>query len=1194
MTPPSAATTTIGEIFREDIHRNIEEVIKVDDLDDATLVEEIREYWPTPSIQAQMAKVLEAYSDLHSDPTTQDIGVWVSGFFGAGKSSFAKLLGVLLESRKVGDQDAIDLFSARITDDRIKVLLRQIREHLPTHVVIFDILKDNIAGAKEHPVTTVMYKALLRSLGYATEMDLAELEIELEERGELEAFQNKYAELYPGRTWNEAKRLTMTAINEASRVRHELDDKTYNAPDSWARSRAKAEMTPRRLADRVLQLSKARADGRNVVFVVDEIGQYTARDLTRIGDLQGVVESFSLVGKGKIWLIATSQEKLEAIVDIYEKDRSDLVRLRDRFAFPVDIKSTDIREVASHRVLAKSAQAEKTLRPLYEANSGKLKTSTTLAASIQLPSLDEDAFVRLYPLLPYQVDLLIDVVSGLRRQGGGPQTMGGANRTIIKLAQQLVIHEKVGLSSQALGALVTFDSVYELISTNISSELQLEIEEIERQVDHPFAGKVAKALLLLQFAEAVHTTEENLAAVLHPAVDSPSVLPQVREAVEELISARKIRRAEHGLKIQSAVERTWDEERDARQPTPGDRNRIVKEVLEQVWGKGATQQPSYQLGGWKRFTGGLRVGNEQLVEGDVTFEIRLIDPSRPAEFQIEDARTLTQQPDQESLITWTAELSGAAEDAIRERHRSEHMQRRGARTGEEEGLIREEARRLREFNRKLREEVDRALCRGRIFFRGNNRSPGDEAIDPKAEARRVLQPALDQIFHRFGDGDVKVVTKDVEAILKTESLAGLPDCYSDLKVVQTIEGQTRLVTDQGAAREILDWIRMRCEGGQAPSGGELRQFFNAAPYGWGLELVQLIVATLLREGQITLTAGGQQLKQALTPEAKKAITNNTAFRGLTVRVRESTLEPKKLREAGKTLERGFGKHCPSLTAESIAGTLREHLGSEIPILEQAYRLLRELQLPGEGSIEQGLSTLRAIERGDDEDAIQLFLESADTLKKAITRGRGIEQSVTEPARVGLERARAAHQQVGPVLERETEADEPARKALTKLHDYLESETFYEHLPAIESAAATVLDRFHVLYSEAFAARRHAYAEALEALYRASGWSDLKEAEQADVAQRLRARSAEEPLDDPWRQAATILGSLRDQADAAKGLLHAALEALRKLVTPQAVEIHVRSLLSGPISNQEELDAALTVIREEIEKALADGKPVVLF
>ena len=1181
----------IGEIFRENIHRNIEEVIKVDALDDAILLEEIREYHPTPSIQEQMARVLEAYSNSFRGET-QRIGVWVSGFFGAGKSSFAKLLGILLESRKIGAQDAVDLFSLRITDERIKVLLQQIREHLPTHVVIFDILKDNIAGAKEHPVTTVMYKALLRSLGYATELDLAELEIELEQRGELDVFRDKYAELYPERSWDEAKRLTMTAINEASRVRHELDPDTYNAPDSWARSRAKAEISPRKLAERVLQLSQARAGGRNVVFVVDEIGQYTARDLTRIGDLQGVVESFSLVGKSKIWLIATAQEKLEAIVDIWEKDRSDLVRLKDRFAFPVDIKSTDIREVASHRVLAKSADAEKALRALYGFHSGKLKAATSVTAAVQLPALDEDDFVRLYPLLPYQVDLLIDVISGLRRQGSGPQTMGGSNRTIVSQSQQLIIHPKVGLAEEQLGRLVTFDSVYELISTNIATEIQQEIEEITQGMGE-LEGRVARALVLLQYAERAHTTEENLAAVLHSALDAQSVLHQVSEAVERLVKARKIRRTEHGLKIQSAAERTWDEERDTRQPTPGDRSRIVKEVIEQLWGKGAAQQPSFQLGGWKRFTAGLRVGSELLVDGDVPFEVRLLDASRPAEEQVQEARALTQQPDQSALLIWTAELSSGAEDAVRERFRSEVMLKKQARTTEEEVLLRDEGRRLRQASGELQDEVKRALCRGRIFFRGNDRSPGPEANDPKGEARRVLGPALDQIFHRFSDGDVKVQTKDVEAILKSEGLAGLPDCYSDLGVVQTVDGQACLVTNQGASKEILDWIRLRCDGGQAPSGRELEQRFKSAPYGWSLELVQLVVATLLRDGQVTLTAGGQPIKQALTPEARKEIANNTRFRALTVRVREAGLDPKRLRAAGRLLEESFGIQCASLTTESIAGSLREHLGSEIPLLDRTRDLLRDLRLPGDDITEQGLNSLRAIRSGGDEDAIQSFLESVDTLRKAIVRGRGIEQHVTEPMRQELERARAASFEISPVLERETKVEDSARQALEELRGHLERETFYEHLPAIQSTVKTVINWFQALYSEAFADHRQAYAGALEKLSQAPGWMDLGEPEQAEVAGLLRERNEAQPLSEPWRNAQSVLALLREQTLATKALLDQALEHLRRLTTPQAVEIDVRALLSGPISSVEELEAALATVREEVEKALADGKPVLL-
>ena len=143
-------------------------------------------------------------------------------------------------------------------------------------------------------------------------------------------------------------------------------------------------------------------------------------------------------------------------------------------------------------MLAKSGVGESVLRKGYQEQSGRLRVTTELKGAVQLPRLEEDAYVHLYPLLPYQVDLLIAVVSGLRRQATGPQSMGGANRTIIKLAQQLLIHPKVGLAEAAIGRLVTLDSVYELLSTNVSTEIQGEIDEIERQINHPYGGPSRK------------------------------------------------------------------------------------------------------------------------------------------------------------------------------------------------------------------------------------------------------------------------------------------------------------------------------------------------------------------------------------------------------------------------------------------------------------------------------------------------------------------------------------------------------------------------------------------------------------------------------------------------------------------------------------------------------------------------------
>lgn len=1183
--------TKIAEIFSEKVDRAIEEVIKVDALDDQIVIDEIREYYPTLSIQEQMLNVLEAYSDVRHGPTDK-VGVWVSGFFGAGKSSFAKLLGILLGSREIGGLDAIDLFSKRVTSDKIKILLKQIREHLPTHVVIFDILKDNIAGAAQHPVTLVMYRALLRSLNYPIDIDLAELEINLEESGELEAFKKKYQELYSGRRWDEGKRRTMTAFNEASATLHAFDARTYPAADSWARTRARTDISPRKLAERALQLSKMRAQGRNVVFVVDEIGQYTARDLSRIGDLQGVIESFGQVGRGKIWLVATSQEKLEAILDIYDRDRTELARLQDRFGHKVFLSPSDIREVASHRVLAKKASVEPELRGLYQRHSGLLTHATKVAGAIELPSLEEDAFVKLYPMLPYQIDLLINVVSGLRQQVGGSQTMGGANRTIIKLAQQLLIHPRVGLASEKLGRLVTFDSVYELLSNNVATEMQQELDDIERHVKHPLAGRVAKALVLLQFAGAVYATEENIAAVLHPAIDSQSVLGEVRGAVEKLIEARKVRRTEHGLKIQSAAERTWDQERDSYRPTRGDQLRIIKDALREIWGQVPTQQPNHKLAGWKAFTAGLRIGSEVLVDGDVLFDIHLIEPDSSEGDVVEQARSATQRDP--NSVSWALRITDDAMRALTERYRSERMLGRGARTRDEEALLREEGRRLQRSNEAIREDLSKVLCRGRMFFQGNDRSPAEGASIPKAEAKRVLAEALEKIFHRFSDGSVQVTRDDAEAILKTENLAGLPSCYSDLGLLRTEGSQVRLVTDQAAAKEVSDWIRLRCGEGRAPAGKDLEQYFGRPPYGWGFELIQLFVATLLRAGQVTLTSQSQRIKAALTPEARGAISkSNTAFRSTTIQIRETALDRSKLIAAAQALDERFGFSCPSLTAESMAGVLREKVCTETGRLESGRDALRELGLPGHDLMAQALSVLRSIQGSDDEGGVLSFLENVDTLAKAIPRGRVIEERLTEPVRNELDRAKSAALSVGPVLEYEFEESSNPRQALVSLRGHLERETFFDHLPEIRTATAEILEGFQQLYSTAFTQRRQAYERALEELHSAPGWSKLTAEEQEQVARPLSERASAVADPEPWRRASSVLPLAREETRAAPALLAEALAELRRITAPQAVEINIRALLNGPISSPEELEAALTAIREAVEKALAEGKPVIL-
>ena len=205
--------TTIKELFANDISRRIEEVIKVDQDDELIVREEIAEYVVTDTIREHFSEVLERYWEIPKKPN-DGIAVWVSGFFGSGKSSFAKYLGLALENRTVSGEGSAQLLASRIGDHKSEVLLRNIAEQVPTAAVIFDVSTDRGIRSGNQSITEIMYRLFLESLGYARDLDLSELEITLEEAGRLDDFTAKYQEIF-NKTWDIGKGLIAIAVQQA-------------------------------------------------------------------------------------------------------------------------------------------------------------------------------------------------------------------------------------------------------------------------------------------------------------------------------------------------------------------------------------------------------------------------------------------------------------------------------------------------------------------------------------------------------------------------------------------------------------------------------------------------------------------------------------------------------------------------------------------------------------------------------------------------------------------------------------------------------------------------------------------------------------------------------------------------------------------------------------------------------------------
>ena len=468
----------IAELFRRPIGRTIEEVIKVDLADEEIVAMEIDEYVATDHIRGQMSDVLHDFQETINSPSERT-NVWVSGFFGSGKSSFAKMLGYLIENPSVGGHSALDRFKERVDAPAIEALLNTAHAQAPTLTVFLDLSTGRNVAKEGESIVLPVYRALLERLGYSRNLLLAELEFDLEGDGDLAAFEEAFQRVSKGeRSWTERRDVGL-AKGEASHAMHLLRPEKYTTADSWAKQQEPMEISANWFAERAMQLLDRRGGGcRRLMFVVDEVGQYVARSVSRMLDLQGLAEALQK-RRGPLWLVVTSQERLEDVLDSLEGKQVELARVQDRFPIRVDLLPSDIEEVTSRRVLDKTA-AGQDARP-RPARREPAQADRQRPAELGRPERRtplRTTFVRLYPLVPYQVQLLIDAVSARRAHGGASPILGGSNRTIIKLAQQLVVDPRAGLGDEVVGALVTIDRAYDLLESVIPTAWQSEVEQV--------------------------------------------------------------------------------------------------------------------------------------------------------------------------------------------------------------------------------------------------------------------------------------------------------------------------------------------------------------------------------------------------------------------------------------------------------------------------------------------------------------------------------------------------------------------------------------------------------------------------------------------------------------------------------------------------------------------------------------------
>ena len=1184
------ANEPIKSLFASDISRRIEEVIKVDQTRDDILRDEMDEYVVTDAIRSHYTDIFTSYRDTPNKPH-EGIGIWVSGFFGSGKSSFAKMLGLSIENRAVDGIPAAKRFAQKAArnqkpgDHKLQVLLETINEYIPTHAVIFDVSTDRGIRSGNQTLTEIMYGLFLQSLGYAKDLDLSELEITLEGIGQLQEFESAYRQVY-NKEWSAEKGKIAFALSEASRVLHELHPDTYPMADSWVKAvKNKADISAGKLGERANELMKRRRPGQALMFVVDEVGQFVARDVQKMLDLQAVVQNLGAKGRGKHWLVVTSQEKLGELVSGLDDKKIELARLMDRFQLQVHLEPSDISEVTSQRVLSKNAFAQKSLGELFDQHRGRLTEYTRLTADIKLPEINRDSFIDLYPLLPYQIDLIIQIVSGLRTQGGASKHVGGANRTIIKLAQQLLIHPTVNLADQPIGVLARLDQVYDLVEDNIGSEIRAKISAISKELEHPFAQPVAKVICLLQYVKSVHRTTENISAALYPGVAANSQLQNVKDALRQLEAANKVRLGDDGYRIPTPAEDDWERIRNGISPKPGDSHRIYSEVLAAFW----QPQPTHILLDTKAFKAGLSFRGREISDGDIMFHLHLADVGVSIDALAAELRTRSQQ--ERKSVFWSVALSEAIDHETVEFFRSKEMvtrKEREAKTADETDLIRDEKIRQKRHQDELRRLMRLACLSGSVSFRGNDRSPDDRAGDIGKTAANILSAVLPDVFDRFNEAAAKItdVKRGTEALYTAENLQGLPPVFGVLGLLRVEKGKTVFNVENGALAEVLSRIEERANYGDTASGRYLADELAKEPFGWDFEVVRLLVLSLLRAGKIQATSKGQTIDSATGIEARDIFSNNNLFRQASFRPKKG-IEFEELVKASEAFRDTFGSEVRELNAGAIVAELRKEIGRHEDPVASAHGQLVASRLPGATVLEGAMGQMKAILRGSEDNAIAAFNASHRSIKDAIKRATELDQALSEPRLRDLDRARDALKTSWPFLRSESDVSEDLQGKAAELEDLLARETFYRELPAIDQRASAIIAEYARRFDEALEARIAAYTQALERLAHTPGWDGVDQDQQQKLAaplERGKTRSQEQ----------VPIPQLRSELDACETRLQDAIAELHRIVDGDRVAtVKLGGYFSGGVETEEQLDAALAGIREECSRLIGTGKKVIV-
>ena len=916
----------IREMFQSKIDREITGVVKVGQHDDKVKEEELREYVITRELTKHFETFFSNYVKSIDTPT-DNMGVWISGFFGSGKSHFLKILSYVLDNDTVGGKRAIEYFADkdRIASNPMLLANMKRASDIPTKAILFNIDSKSEATGKSdsNAIVLVFNRVFNERLGYIGSIPaLADLERMLDEEGRYEEFQATF-EAEIGKAWLAERHKFMVHKNRTKNALVKMGYMTEEDATLWLKEATQPytiaiEDFAQKVADYVDRT------GERVVFLVDEIGQFIAKESKLMLNLQTMTEDLANRSHGKAWIIVTSQEDIDSMAENLRDEgnsRNDFSKIQGRFATRLSLSSVNADEVIRERILKKNSYGEDTLKAVYQEKEMTLGNVIEFETQTYLKKFDSASeFVEVYPFVPYQFTLLADVLNAIRLNSSTGKHLSEGERSMLGAFQAAAKEVK----DQNDGVLVPFYRFYDDLVKFLDHTHNI---VIQRAQDNPrinpnkeedcFNVNVLKTLFLLKYVPGVPLTVKNLVSLMVTSIDEDrtALKKRIQEALDILVDNLLV------SEMQGEYEFLTDEEQDINRQIQ-ERNIQMADVIAAVTNMVFDQiypNNRYKL---HKFNGRYTFPIDQTVDNkpkkasqNSEIGVWLVTPwyTEAGTGTIDSRTAMMLSATSTNAVfllpttndNYLKELRSALK--IDDYIRNVADSKRGKSSMIRQVKIEESARHKAAALAQLKEAIGEA----EIFISGNAITD----IKTKEAQGRIgaaLEKLVDKRFPKLSYIDKPMEDADVRALFdKTK------------QTTMTIGGSTQ-EPNVNAIQDLKEYIKLNTAGHMSISVKNIADYFMKAPYGYVDGDVKWLVAKVFKDGAVTATVD----KDPITLFNRKPDELTAYFTGkkyqekLLLQLKEE-IDPKKLNAAREVSKELFKTTVTTSDPDRLQQNLKE-------------------------------------------------------------------------------------------------------------------------------------------------------------------------------------------------------------------------------------------------------------------------------